>query len=61
MASEHCTAHAMPGNVVVLWCGHCEGAEHRSLPMPVELFAEALARFGAKHAECKEVERAARA
>lgn len=54
MTPEHVTAHAMPGNVIIIWCGHCEGALRLSLPMKTAELVTACEQFGVRHHACKE-------
>ena len=51
---SHMTAHAMPGRLVVLYCGHCEGAYRFSLPSTLSDVLAVMDHFSERHQECKQ-------
>ena len=51
-SKEHVTAHAIPSGVVVLYCGHCEGAFRLQLPLRAADLSNASALYASRHAGC---------
>ena len=55
MIRDHITIHQLPGSkTVTLYCGHCTGALHLALPVPLAEITEAARQFTARHGECRE-------
>jgi hypothetical protein len=53
MAAEHLTVHQLPGSrTVTLYCGHCTGALHLALPVPLDEIVEAARQFTERHKDC---------
>lgn len=55
MANAHLTMHQIPGSrTLTLYCGHCTGALHLALPVPLTELVEAGRQWTARHGGCRE-------